>query len=83
VSELAAIVVGLIFATVTLVVTVAAREIRRAQDRHRLHREQLQLEAAIVELHELHETQRAAELWRWNNPDRWECEVWRPGRPRP
>ncbi len=34
-------------------------------------------------LGELHETQRAAELWRWNNPDRWECEVWRPGRPRP
>jgi hypothetical protein len=32
VSELAAIAVGLAFAVVTLLVTMAAREIRRAQD---------------------------------------------------
>jgi hypothetical protein len=64
-TESAAILVAIIFGAVTLGVTAAARAIRQAQDHHRLHHEQRQLQAITEELHDL---ERARELWRWNNP---------------
>lgn len=67
-TEIVAIIVGIMFGAVAFGLAAAARAIRMAQDRDRLHHEQRQLEAEAVELLELHEAQRSAELWRWNNP---------------
>lgn len=64
-TELAAIVVALLFGIVAFAAALAARAIRIAQDRDRLHHEQLQLKAATEELHDLG---RERELERWNNP---------------